>query len=154
MAKKKHDDTRTTAIGLARYAREYFDAAKAIDAVIGHRPGYDLHAPMSVMHNIAHSIELALKAYLRHAALSADEIISTCGHDLEKCWAEANTKGVGSLVSLTAEDIEVLGVINKLHVSTELRYIQTGFKQIPSFGPLEVLAKKLLDAICPAVGYR
>ena len=61
-----NDEDRTTAVGMARYAREYFDAAKAADDVIGKRPGYERFAPAPVMFLVAHSIELVLKAYLRN----------------------------------------------------------------------------------------
>ena len=62
-------------------------------------------------------------------------------------------KGIENHVSLTAEDLEVLEVISELHASTQLRYIETGCRQFPVFGPLDTLARKLLDAICPLVGY-
>ena len=48
-------EERTTAIGLARYAREYFDAALAADDVIGCRKGYEVGAPAPVMFLVAHS---------------------------------------------------------------------------------------------------
>ena len=148
-----NDNERTTAIGLARYAREYYDAALAADDVIGHRAGYEVAAPPPVMFLVAHSIELALKAYLKHTGMSLDKIIKL-GHNLVKCWNKAKERGVGELVELTEEDLGVLGLINDLHVSTELRYIQTGFKQFPVFGPLQVVTEKILDGICPTVGYK
>ena len=144
---------RTTAIGLARYARDYFDAAIAADNVIGHRPGYEIFAPHPVMFLVAHSIELALKAYLRHKGFTVQQL-QNMGHDLTECWRVATTEGIEGHITLTQEELGVLGLISHLHVSTQLRYIETGFKTYPVFGPLESLARKLLDAICPLVGYR
>ena len=146
-----NDDDRTSAIGLARYAREYFDAAIAADNAIG--KGYKIHAPPPVMFLVAHSIELALKAYLRDQGLSVDDLRER-GHRLEECWQLAIKHGVEDHVQLTKEDLSVLQLISDLHASTELRYIQTGFKRLPVFGPLQQLARKLLDTICPLVGYR
>ena len=147
------DEDRTSAIGLARYARDYFDAALAADDVIGNRPGYEIVAPAPVMFLVAHSIELVLKAYLRNQGLSVDEL-QKIGHRLVECWQSAIENGVEDHVQLTQDDVKVLELISDLHVSTELRYIKTGFKEFPVFGPLQVLAEKLLDAICPLVGYR
>ncbi len=89
MSKKE----RTTAIGLARYAREYLDAALAADDVIGHRKGYKIVAPPPVLFLVAHSIELALKSYLKHTGMSLREIRGL-SHNLLDCWQEAIEKGV------------------------------------------------------------
>jgi hypothetical protein len=148
-----NEDNRTSAIGLARYARDYFDAAIAADDVIGNRTGYEIHAPPPVMFLVAHSIELALKAYLRHQGFSVNDLKKQ-GHRLDECWRLAVENGVENHIQLTEDDVEVLGLISDLHASNQLRYIQTGFKQFPVFGPLQELAKKLLDTICPLVGYR
>ncbi len=147
------EDDRTSAIGLARYAREYFDAAIGADDAIGHRNGYEIVAPPPVMFLVAHSIELALKAYLRDQGLTVEEL-ERIGHDLCECWRVATDNGIEAHVALTQEELGVLGLISDLHASTQLRYIQTGYKQFPVFGPLQVLAEKLLDAICPLVGYQ
>jgi len=146
-------DERTTAIGLARYAREYFDAAIAADDVIGRRKGYEIVAPPPVLFLVAHSIELALKSYLKHSGMTLREIRGI-SHNLLDCWREAVEKGVEEYVTLNEEDLGVLGLISDLHVSTELRYIQTGFKKFPVFGPLQVVTEKILNGICPLVGYR
>jgi len=95
----------------------------------------------------------ALKAYLRNREFSVDELRKR-GHRLDECWQLAIEYGVEDHVQLTQEEEGVLELISDLHPSTQLRYIQTGFKQFPVFGPLEELARKLLDAICPLVGYR
>lgn len=145
-------EDRTTAIGLARYAQEYFDAALAADDVIGRRKGYEIVAPAPVMFLVAHSIELILKSYLRKAGLSLNDL-KGISHNLMDCWGVCCNNGIQEVVNLDDEELGVLGLIADLHVSTELRYIQTGYKTFPVFGPLESLAKKLLQAICPEVGY-
>ena len=145
--------SRTQPVGLARYAREYYDAGIAADDVLGERPGYEVHPPMPVLFLLAHSIELALKAYLLHIGLSLKQIVAL-KHDLEACWDECDQNGVTGLVQLTSDDLDLLRLTSSLHMSTELRYIQTGFKRLPVFGPLQELAKKILDPICPYVGYK
>jgi HEPN domain-containing protein len=140
-----------TAIGLARYAREYFDSAKAADDVVGIGKGYEVIAPAPVMFLTAHAIELALKAYLFNKGKIK---IKSFGHDINQLWSSCQQNGINELVRLNAQEMFTLKLISHLHLSTELRYIDTGFKTFPVFGPLENLAKKILDAICPAVGYK
>jgi hypothetical protein len=144
---------RTTPIGLARYAREYFDSAIAVDEHLGQRQGYEFVAPMPAMFLIAHSIELALKSYLLWSGCSLRRLRSL-GHNLEECWKKALEQGVDKHVTLSDVDLEILKLIGELHSSTELRYIETGFKTFPMFGPLEDLAEKILHPICPLVGYK
>jgi HEPN domain-containing protein len=140
-----------TAIGLARYAREYFDSAKAADHVVGNRKGYEIVAPSPVMFLIAHSLELALKAYLFHRG---QKNLKSHGHDLSKLWRVCQQNGIHQLVHLNPDEWNLLQLISRLHVSTELRYIDTGYKTFPVYGPLEQLTEKILNAVCPAVGYR
>ena len=148
-----NDIERTSPIGLVRYAKDFFDVALAANDVIGKRKGYEITAPIPVMFLIAHSIELALKAYLRYAGTSLDDL-KKLSHNLCECWLKAIDSGIEKYVTLTKEDLGVLKIISDLHTSTELRYIRTGFKRFPVFSSLEVLARKLLDVICPLVGYK
>jgi len=87
-----NNEDRTTAIGLARYAREYHDSAIAADEVIGQRNGFEIGAPAPVMFLIAHSVELALKAYLRHRGFGLDSL-KKLGHELADCWKVAVEHG-------------------------------------------------------------
>jgi hypothetical protein len=148
-----NEEVRTSEIGLARYAREYYDAAIAADNVIGHRKGYEIVAPAPVMFLIAHAIELALKAYLRWKGVDLGGL-KKVRHNLEACWAAACEHGVTEHVSLTDEELGILRLISDLHSSTELRYIQTGYKQFPVFGPLQQMSAKVLNTICPLVGFK
>ena len=144
---------RTSAIGLARYARDYYEAAEGADEVLGDRPGYERSAPAPVMHLVAHAIELILKAYLRHRGQSVKDI-TKLRHRLVKCWDAAVNLGLEDHVTLTSEEMDTLQLICHLHSSTQLRYIQIGWKELPAYGPLQNLVEKLLDAICPVVGYQ
>ena len=148
-----NDNGRTSAIGLARYAREYFEAAIGADDAIGHHEGYEIVAPAPVMFLVAHSIELALKAYLRYQGFTVKDL-QKIGHNLNDCWQTATENGIESHVALTQEELGIIGLISDLHASTQLRYISTGYKQFPVFGPLQEVTGKLLDVICPLVGYR
>lgn len=147
------NDTRTTPNGLARYAREFLEAALAADDKMGMKTGYEIIAPIPVMYLVGHSIELSLKAYLLHKGVSLTKL-KNLGHDLEKCYKKAEEHGLQQHVTLTREDIDVIGVLNKLYSTKELNYFVKGTKQFPVFGPLEALSKKLIDSVAPLVGYR
>jgi hypothetical protein len=149
-----NNSNRTSPIGLARYAREYFDAAIAADDVLGMRPGYEIVAPPPVMFLVAHSIELALKSYLLHKGASIDELKNKLSHKLTACWNAAKEQDIENYLNLSSDELKTLKLIGDLHSSTELRYIQTGFKDFPVFGPLQQLASKILNTICPLVGYK
>ncbi len=148
----QNDDERTKAVGLARYACEYYEAGVAADDVIGEKPGHENVAPASVMFMMAHAIELILKSFLRSQGCSLGET-KALGYDLEKCWERAVQKGVLDHVQLSPDELGVLGLINDPHVSAELRYIVTGAKTYPVFGPLQRLVYKLLEAISKSVGW-
>ena len=149
------DSTRTTPIGMARYAREYFDAALAVDNNIGTKKGYEIVAPIPVFYLTAHSIELILKSYLLFKGVELSALRrKSYGHNLNKCIKKANKLGLDECVKLDEGENEALLVLNELYRTKELNYIVTGPKVFPIFGPLETLTRKLLDTIAPLVGYK
>ena len=148
-----NEEDRTSAIGLARYSGDYYDAAITADNVIGNRKGYEVVAPAPVMFLIAHAIEFALKAYLRWKGVDLG-YLKKVGHNLDNCWYAACEYGVTEHVCLSEEELVILGLISDLHSSTELRYIQTSYKQFPVFGPLQQMSTKALDNVCPLVGFK
>ncbi|QSB00748.1 hypothetical protein JWZ98_19155 [Methylomonas sp. EFPC1] len=149
------DPKRTTPIGLARYAREFFDFALAADDKIGHRPGFESIAPIPVMYLMGHSIELCLKAYLVFCGVPLRDLrTKKFGHDIVKCLKKANELGLGSLVNLEDMEYDAFEVLNELYSTKQLNYIVTGGKVFPIFGLVESVCRKLLDAVCPLVGYR
>lgn len=151
-----HDDPeRTTPVGLARYAREFFDCALAADDKVGHRPGFEIIAPIPVMYLVGHSIELCLKSYLAFRGVPLRDFRSKkYGHNLMKCLKKAKELGLNEHVTLDDGEQRALAVLNELYSTKQLNYIVTGAKEFPVFGPIQTVNAKLLDAICPLVGYR
>jgi hypothetical protein len=148
-------NSKTTAIGLARYAMEYLEAAITVDQTMGLRKEYALVSPIPAYFLLTHALELTLKAYLRHAGLTVEQLGSKdLGHDLAALYAKARELGLDALHVLTAEDAEafdMLVVVNEFH---QLRYIQTGFKTFPFWAVVEPLAVRLHQAVAPLVGYK
>lgn len=145
--------TTKTPIGYARYAREFFDCAIAADETIGSRPGYEIIAPIPVMYLVGHSIELSLKAYLLHVGVP-NRKVREFGHNLLECLVEAENHGLILTNQIDASERSAISALNKLYSSKQLNYIITGSKQFPVFGPIQSACKKLLDSICPLVGYK
>src|SRR5664279_4178495 len=96
---------RTTSIGLARYAKEFLEAALAVDDSVGMRKEYQIIPPIPVLYLVGHSIELALKAFLVHKGMLVSELRSKAyGHDLLKCWEKSIELGLGDIFTFTSND--------------------------------------------------
>ncbi|MDR7334387.1 hypothetical protein [Roseateles asaccharophilus] len=150
-----HDDpSRTTPVGLARYATDFFRAAIAADDVLGKHAGYELIAPIPVMFLVGQAIELALKAYLLHKGVELKRLRQDFGHEIHRALRKAKELGLFDAVPLTPEDEATVELLNSLYASKQLQYIVTGAKTYPVFGPLEQVARKLVYGIGPVVGYQ
>jgi hypothetical protein len=149
-----HDDPeRTTSIGMARYATEFFEAALAADDKLGKKSGHEVVAPIPVMFLIGQAIELALKAYLLAKGVPLRNLRRDYGHELHRSLRKAKELGLGDVVSLSAEEEGIIDLLDDLYSSKQLQYIVTGSKTFPVFGPLESVARKLVYGIAPVAGY-
>jgi hypothetical protein len=83
MDKALMEEDRTTAVGLARYAYEYIEAAMLVE----HNDPTPSHiSPVPAYFLALHGIELTLKSYLRHKGVTAKELRGQkYGHDLHAC---------------------------------------------------------------------
>ena len=153
--KRHNDPNKTNPIGLARYSREFYDTAIAADRDIGMRPGFEIIAPIPVMYLIGHSIELGLKSYLLYMGISLDDLPQKkYGHNLIKSFDKAKELGLLKIVNFDTVEIEGLKVLNELYSTKQLNYIITGSKTFPVFGPIQSFCRKLLNGVCPYVGYK
>lgn len=145
-------NSRTTAIGLARYAKEYLEAAIVVVQEMGSKKDHVTISPIPAYFLLTHGLELTLKAYLRHAGLTVEELAKV-GHNLKALYAKACELGLDGLYQLTAEDAEAFELLVEVNEFHQLRYIQTGFKTFPLWGIAEPFAVRLHQAIAPKVGY-
>lgn len=149
------DPRRTTPIGLLRYAQEFLDCAIAADETVGMRPGYELFAPVPAMYLVGHSIELSLKSFLVSRGVPLKDLPThKYGHNLMKIIKKAKELGLGSLLTLNTSEIAALEVLNDLYCSKQLNYIVTGEKRFPSFGAIQTIGNKMVDAIGTDIGYK
>lgn len=149
-----HDDPeRTSPIGLARYATEFFEAALAADEKLGRKDGYEIIAPIPVMFLVGQAVELALKAYLLSKGIELRKLRHDYGHELHRTLRKAKELGLSDIVALSKDDEAVIELLSSLYSTKQLQYIVTGAKTFPVFGPLERVARKLIYGIAPAAGY-
>lgn len=150
-----HDDsTKTTPIGLARYAHDFFDSARAVEDQLGKGTNFDLVSPVPSMYLIGHSIELALKAYLLQHGLTLRDLRSQkYGHDLHACQIKAIELGLATFVNFHPAEEGAFELLNNLYSTKQLEYIVTGTKYMPTFGLVESFAGKLIRAVAIHVGY-
>lgn len=149
------DEARTSAIGLARYAYEYLEAAIVIDRTIGERPGFEEISPIPAYFLALHAIELSLKAYLRHHGVTARELRSKkYGHDLKACYRKAKELGLRGQFKMCANDMRAMLMLIDMNANHALRYIKTGYRRFPSWAIVEPFAVRLHQAVAPHVGFR
>lgn len=149
-----HDDpTRTTSIGLCRYACEFLEAALAADSKMGHRDGFEIVAPDPVLFLVGQSIELALKAFLLSRGVPLRKLRCDYGHNLHRSLRKAKELGLSTLVELDADELSTIEVLDDLYSSRQLQYIVTGKKAFPMRCPLQRAALRLVHAIGNDVGF-
>jgi hypothetical protein len=148
------EDDRTTAIGLARYAYEYIDAARVVENSHADRFPGRLVSPIPAYFLAHHGIELTLKSYLRHMGMSVSELASKkYGHNLHSCYRKAKELELLSIFIETPDDVNAFQLLASLNQRHGLRYIQTGMNTFPLWSVVEPLAVRLHQAVAPAVGY-
>ena len=151
-----HDDpTRTTPIGMARYADDFLEAALAVyEARGGTWPSNEV-ASVPVMFLVGQSLELSLKSYLLSKGVTLKEVRSKdLGHSLRANLKKAKGLGLLTLVTLEQEEIQAISTLDQLYASKQLQYIVTGAKQWPAYELIQSAAFKLLHGVSGQVGYK
>jgi hypothetical protein len=123
MVEQISEDDRATSLGIIRYSIEYFAAAVATQEKLElGAPGGVAVAPVYTL--AGHSIELALKAFVRqHGADLKD--LKNLGHDLDAAMDAAEATGLQH-----AADRTQLSLLNQEYSQHRFRYIRTGYVQL------------------------
>jgi hypothetical protein len=148
-----NDPEKTTALGLIRYAYEFFEAAVVVDEEIGHRPGFEIVAPIPAMYLVGHAIELTLKSYLVHCGVSLKGI-RDLNHNLVACFEKAKELGLLNHATFEGPEEGAFEILNGLYSTKQLEYIITGQKHFPVWGLVEAFAARAFNAVAPLVGYK
>jgi hypothetical protein len=148
-----HDDpTRTTPMGMIRYAHEFIESALVVDEKIGNRRGYEIVAPIPALYLIGHAIELSLKAFLLSKGVDLKQI-KNLGHNLHDALRKAKELGLLENFKFNTVEESAFEMLNELYKTKQLEYIVTGYKQFPLFGLVEGFAVRLFNSVSITVEY-
>ncbi|MFV5313490.1 hypothetical protein VXN68_15035 [Acinetobacter schindleri] len=146
---------RTTPIGLARYAHEFYGAAKVVEAQSATENPKKIIPSIPSLYLIGHSIELGLKSYLLNKGLQLRELRSKkYGHDLHACLRKAKELDLLSHAKLKPEEEVAMELLNQLYSTKQLEYIVTGAKTLPIFEHVESFTRTLINGVSLHVGYK
>ena len=146
-------NSRTTAIGLARFAKEYLEAAILVDTQMGKRKSFGhIQSPPAVF-LLAHGLELTLKAYLLHKEMTIDVLEKRpFGHNLKRLRREAKTRGLDGLHPGRAAELRAVLILDALNVRHQQRYIETGATVSLPWDDAEQYAVQLHQAVAKVLG--
>lgn len=146
-------NSRTTAIGLARYAKEYLEAAILVDAQMGKRKSFGhIQSPPAVF-LLAHGLELTLKAYLRHKGMTIEVLENrSFGHNLKRLRREAKERGLDELYRGKAAGLKAVIILNALNAGHQQRYIETGATVSLPWDDAEQYAVQLHQQVAKTLG--
>jgi len=134
---------RTNSMGLWTYAHQFIQAARA---VANKRSCWGM--PVPAYYLVCHGIELALKAYLRGAGWSVNDLKRRIGHDLSRCLDEEEKQGLANYCNLSNDQRAAIHLANiYYYCKKEFEYITTGYKALPEFECLMDAAEMLLDKL-------
>ena len=121
-------EKRTTAMGLLNYTKEYYQGYETINA--SHPKDVDCMAVKYFL--LCHSLELALKSWLRLKGLTYLELKSL-GHNLEKC-----VKLLADKYDLHFDPVTTQMIIhtNQYYSNKDFEYFVMGYKSLPAINQL------------------
>jgi hypothetical protein len=133
-------NTKSFNIGLLRFSKEFFEAASQL------RGAEETLSPTPVYYLYAHSIELAMKAYLVTEGYSEQQL-HKIGHDLKKTWDKSKALNISNHLNNPMEIEKTIGIISPYYNAKELEYIVEGYKQLPKIIDMHNSAKQLINGI-------
>jgi hypothetical protein len=115
-----------------------------------------LRFDMPVYYLYSHAIELTLKAFLRARGIEAKELAKggkrgKWGHDLRKLWAGCFERGLTMDLPTRLETGAVVDALAPYAETYEFRYVQVGFKTLPTLDVVREAAQALRAAVRPTV---
>jgi HEPN domain-containing protein len=114
---------RTTPRGLWRYANEFFESA-----VLTRKEKGKFFVPSYYL--ICHSLELALKAFLRAKGKHLP-FLKRLGHDLEKLVVQAENYGISNHGGISEKLKVSIKLVNQYYKTKQFEYISVGSKILP-----------------------
>lgn len=105
---------------------------------------------MPVYYLYSHAMELVLKAYLRSKGLTSNRLRSReYGHKLQLIWEACLAEGLPHHPANDAFVAQMVEILDPFAVDFEFRYIQTGFKSLPTLDAVENAVSELMRTVRP-----
>lgn len=145
--------SRTPAVGLARYAKEYLEAAILVDAQMGKRKSFGhIQSPPAVF-LLAHGLEITLKAFLLHKGMTIDvRGKKPFRHNLKRLRREAKSLGLDELYRGKAAELKAVLILDALNARHQQRYIETGATVALPWDDAEQYAVNLHQQVAKTLG--
>ena len=135
-------EKRLTSKGLIKYAWDYY---KSFELLHKEKPKIlDLYPVKYFL--LCHSIELAMKAYLREKGYSRLQLMNI-GHDLEKLIRLLHEKGVSMDISSMVRTFS----LNDYYKTKQFEYPQVGYKEFPSLDDMKSYVHLLLSMVSNSI---
>lgn len=142
---------RSPPIGVFLSAESFFQCARKLhEAYESEELPLRFTAPIYYLY--CHALELVLKSFLRAKGLSGNELRSKkFGHQLEKLWQECLSQGLKP--AMTRSDIisDAIQILDPFATAYEFRYIEVGFRCLPTLDTVQSVAHDLFAIIRPCV---
>lgn len=142
------------AVGYARYAFEFLEAARLVHAKKrepSHRPMLGGLSSMPAYFLAAHGIELTLKAFIRYVDPSGEQAY---GHGLSSLYKTALALGLADVYRPSEMDDYLLLMLDGMNESQGLRYFESALRTHVRWSFIEPLMLRLHQAVSPHVGYQ
>lgn len=109
-----------------------------------------LRFKMPIYYLYSHALELTLKAYLRSKGVTSNRLRSRDhGHKLRVLWEACLTEGLPHHTINDAYVTQMIEILDPFAVDFEFRYIQIGFKNLPTLGTVEAAVRDLMETVRP-----
>ena len=137
------------AIGTSRLARQFLAAALKVQAPAQTElEEFRQEVSLVAYYLVGHSVELALKTFLIGRGVSIELLRGRkYGHNLAALLTECRRRRMGTVVKLSARELNVIRLINEMYVAKELEYRVTGSRALPRYAEVVSLAERLCKGV-------
>lgn len=143
---KISESERTTAIGLLKYAKDYFEGFKIISEKVAHGTSWNPTVKLLPLkcYLAGHTLELLLKSFLLSYGVPLSVLKHKVQHNLMKCLLMSNKNGLNLVDS---KEIATIRVLNYYYNEKEFEYPKNGAKTIPHLKDIEEVVEKILVVV-------
>jgi hypothetical protein len=137
---------RYSPLGFYHLAEDFHRAAVHSSALRETKPR--LHYGLVLYHLHTHSIELALKAFMRAKGVDVKDLKNKCGHGMTGLMTAAIERKLK--VRKPKRSQQILGRLDQLGKVQTFRYFEAGILSLPALEEVREFNERMLTAVRPA----